>query len=437
MAQRRLSKGKASGPAREGAPEKRPASSKPVRLASAGREKTSPNKGSKNFPVVGVGASAGGLEAFTKLLAHLPLHTGMGFVFIQHLDPRHHSMLKDILSRATEMPVKEVKGGMRVEPDNVYVIPPGTQMSLADGSFRLVARSGRGRQMPIDYFLRSLAEQYQAQAVGVVLSGSLSDGALGLTAIKAEGGITFAQDESSAKFQDMPRAAISAGVVDFVLPPEQIARELVRIGRHPHVEAARPTTPAKDGSARDRILALLRAGTGVDFRLYRQSTVKRRISRRMVLNKIDRLEDYADFLKKNSGEVQALYDDMLITVTSFFRDPESFEALKKRIFPRILRGRKPEDPIRIWVPGCATGEEVYSTAIALFECFEEKTANPSVQIFATDISDGAIAKSRAGVYSENALADVSAERRRRFFSRIDGGYQISKAIRDVCVFSRQ
>jgi two-component system CheB/CheR fusion protein len=437
MASRNSSRREASAPAKEETPEKRKRGPKPAESAAAGREKTSPNKGPKNFPVVGVGASAGGLEAFTKLLARLPLHTGMSFVFIQHLDPKHHSMLTDILSRATEMPVKEVKGGMRVEPDNVYVIPPGAQMSLADGSFRLVARSGRGRQTPIDYFLRSLAEQYQAQAVGVVLSGSLSDGVLGLTAIKSEGGITFAQDESSAKFQDMPRAAIAAGVVDFVLPPDQIARELVRIGRHPHVGAARPPTPKSDGSAQDRILALLRAGTGVDFHLYRQSTVRRRISRRMALNKIDRLEDYADFLKKNPGEVQALYDDMLITVTSFFRDPESFEALKKRIFPRILRGWKPDAPIRIWVPGCASGEEVYSTAIALFECFEEKVANPSVQIFATDISDVAIAKSRTGVYSENALADVSPERLRRFFSRVEGGHQISKAIRDVCVFSRQ
>jgi two-component system CheB/CheR fusion protein len=391
------------------------------------------------FPLVGIGASAGGLEAFTKLLAHLPLNTGMGFVFVQHLDPKHESMLTAILSRATTMPVIEVTSGMRIEPDSVYVIPPGTLMSLSNGAFRLVARSGSGHQKPIDYFLQSLAEQCTSSAIGVVLSGSLSDGAQGLTAIKAEGGITFAQDDSSAKFQDMPRAAVAAGAVDFVLPPEEIARELERIARHPHVGAPPPRSdePERDRAPRSRILALLRSSTGVDFRLYRRSTIQRRLSRRMVLNKIDREEDYADFLKNNPGEVRALYDDMLITVTGFFRDPESFEALKTRVFPELLRGRKSGLPIRIWVPGCATGEEVYSTAIALFECFDDAAATPRVQIFATDISDSAIEKSRAGVYLENAMEGVSPDRLRRFFVLWNGGYQISKTIRDVCVFSRQ
>ena len=388
---------------------------------------------------MGIGASAGGLEAFTQLLSHLPSDTGMGYVLIQHLDPKHESMLTEILSRATKMPVREVTKGLHIEPDNVYVIPPGTNMSLVDGMFQLVQRSAmRGREMPIDYFLHSLAHQYRTQAIGVILSGTLSDGALGLKAIKAEGGVTFAQEEKSAKFRDMPRAAIAAGSVDFVLPPEGIARELAAIGRHPYVTVPKPKPEEElTGTAQEKIFATLQKATGVDFRSYRQSTIKRRISRRMVLSKIDDLDRYVESLKENTGEINALYEDILITVTGFFRDPEAFASLKGRVFPSILANRPNSTPIRIWVPGCSTGEEVYSIAIALFESLSETTLMPPIQIFATDISDSAIDRARTGIYLENSMVDVSPERLRRFFVKVEQGYQVSKAIRDICVFAKQ
>ena len=424
----------AAGPGRKAAGRKKPDGSKKRQAskASLGARKA--------FPLVGIGASAGGLEAFTQLLAHLPEDTGMGYVLIQHLDPDHESMLTEILSRATRMPVRQVARGMRIEPDNVYVIPPGTIMSLVDGTFRLAPSvRARGREMPIDFFLHSLAENYRSQAIGVILSGTLSDGALGLKAIKAEGGVTFAQDEKSARFQDMPQAAIAAGSVDFILPPEGIARELTQ---HRPPSLRRVPRPSPDerpaaGSAQEKVFAILKRATGVDFRSYRQTTIKRRVSRRMVLNKIDGLAEYVDFLRQNPGEVNALYEDILIRVTGFFRDPEAFQTLKRRVFPALLQDRSPHDPIRVWVPGCSTGEEVYSIAISLFEALGDMTVAPQIQIFATDISDSSIERARGGIYLENSLVDVSPERVRRFFVKVDQGYQISRAIRDVCVFARQ
>jgi two-component system CheB/CheR fusion protein len=447
MAKRKASNRKASAPATDNTAEKENKGSKPVKPVSAGQEKTNERNAAKRsgapqkaFPLVGVGASAGGLEAFTQLLAHLPQDTGMGFVLIQHLDPKHQSMLTEILSRSTKMPVREVMSGMHVEPDNVYVIPPGTNMSLVDGMFRLVPRTRlRGREMPIDYFLHSLAEQYRTQAIGVILSGTLSDGALGLKAIKAEGGVTFAQEERSAKFHDMPRAAIAAGSVDFILPPEGIARELAQIGSHPYVAMPKPKHEEQPlpGTTQEKIYAMLQKASGVDFRNYRQTTIKRRISRRMVLNKIDTLEQYLAFLSEKPAEVDALYEDILITVTGFFRDPEAFETLKKRVFPTLLKKRSANSPIRIWVAGCSTGEEVYSIAIALFESLSDTTINPPIQIFATDISDTAIERARTGIYLENSMVDISPERLRRFFVKVEQGYQVSKTIRDVCVFAKQ
>lgn len=432
MTRRRAPGRKASAPASEERPPKAKRGSKPDKLATAGQQNSNRRNSSKaaaptpkkDFPLVGIGASAGGLEAFTQLLEHLPADTGMGFVLVQHLDPKHQSMLREILSRSTKMPVSEVKSGMHVEPDNVYVIPPATNMSLVDGMFQLVPRSRiRGREMPVDYFLRSLAEQYRSQAIGVILSGTLSDGALGLKAIKAEGGVTFAQEEKSARFQDMPRAAIAAGSVDFILPPEGIAEELARLGRHPYVTLPKPKAEEQppSGTAQENIFAHLQKARGVNFRQYRQSMVARRISRRMVLNKVESLEEYADSLKENPAEVNALYEDMLITVTGFFRDPEVFQSLKGRVFPALLKDRSADNPIRIWVPGCATGEEVYSIAIALFESLSDTSMNPVIQIFATDVADSAIERARTGVYLENSMVDVSPERLRRFFVKVEGG----------------
>ncbi len=410
--------------------------------AAAARPDSAAVHASDGFPIVGVGASAGGLEAFTQLLKRLPIDTGMAFVLVQHLDPKRESLLTEILSRATAMPVGEVKSRMAVAPDNVYVMPARADIELRDGSFELVPRStSRGRQTPIDFFFRSLADQYKSRAIGVVLSGTLSDGALGLRAIKAEGGVTFAQDENSAKFPDMPRAAIAAGAVDFVFPPEGIATELARMGRHPYVRPSAPAPAAEEEPAGEKdhrqILALLRRVTGVDFSHYRQTTVKRRISRRMALKKADSPRNYLRLLRADQGEAHALYEDILINVTGFFRDPTAFDSLKELVFPAILKNRSADTPIRIWVPGSSTGEEVYSIAIALFESLQERGINPPIQIFATDLSQEAVNKARSGVYLENAVADVSRERLKRFFVKADNGWQISKAIRSICIFARQ
>jgi two-component system CheB/CheR fusion protein len=406
-----------------------------------------------SFPIVGIGASAGGLEAFRQLLGALPADTGMAYVIVQHLDPRHESMLADLLSQTTKMPVSEVKGDVRVEPNRVYVIPPAQDIGIVNGILKLVPRSGIGRaHMPIDYFLRTLAEVQGSQGIGVVLSGTATDGTLGLKAIKAGGGIAFAQDPTSAQFDGMPRSAMAAGCVDFVLPPEGIAQELTRLGRHPYMAADKPRdlsgvapapapAPARaeegeDRAGLDRILALVKKGSGADFAAYKKTTLHRRIARRMVVNRIETLDAYARYLEGDASEIQALYQDCLISVTSFFRDPEVFEALSEQVIPRLLEDRPSGAPIRVWVPGCGTGEEAYSIVICLLERAAAVGSNPSFQIFATDLSESALDTARAGLYQESIAQDVSGERLRRFFTRVDGRYRISKDIREMCVFAR-
>lgn len=397
------------------------------------------------FPIVGIGASAGGLEAFTQLLGHLPTTMGMALVFVQHLAPKHESALTELLGRATRIPVSEVKDGMAVEPNRIYVIPPNANMAIQRGRLRLTPRTPAQHHLPIDYFLRSLAEELGNRAIGVILSGTASDGALGLKAIKAEGGVTFAQDEKSAKYGDMPRNALAGGSVDFVLPPEGIARELVRVARHPYLLEARAVEgqelPVEGGEELRRIFGLLRTITGVDFNDYKHAAIKRRIKRRMVLHKLKELKDYVKYLEGDRSEIDALYQDILIHVTGFFRDPQVFEALKTQVFPSLMKGRRAGTPVRIWVPGCSTGEEVYSIAMSLLEYLGESaggaTGGTEIQIFGTDISETALAKARAGLYLENVTAEVSPERLRRFFVKTAHGYQIIKAIRDTCVFARQ
>ncbi len=364
----------------------------------------------------------------------------MAFVIIQHLDPTHESLLAEILSRETRMPVHEAESGMRVEADHVYVIPPNRIMELNDGTLRLAPREEtNGRHMPVDHFFRSLAAALKTRAIGVVLSGTASDGALGIEAIKAEGGITFAQEENSARHHGMPRAAITTGCVDFVLSPEDIARELSRIARHPHIrlmEAIPKGAAPADRGVFDKVLSLLRSATGVDFAHYRQSTIHRRISRRMALNRVDTPESYLEMLKDDPREAQSLSEDMLIRVTRFFRDKETFEFLERKLFPRLLKNRSRDAPVRLWVPGCATGEEVYSLAITLGECCKSFRRDVPMQIFGTDLSETAIEKARAGLYRDNATADVPSDRLRRYFVQRDGDYQIARTIRDVCVFAR-
>jgi two-component system, chemotaxis family, CheB/CheR fusion protein len=395
-----------------------------------------------NFPIVGVAASAGGLEAFTQLLAHLPIDTGMAFVLIQHLAPDRASLLAEILARATKMLVCEVQNGLRVEPNQVYVIPPNAKMLLVNGVLELYPREKIfGKYMPGDAFLTSLAADRADQAIAVVLSGGDGDGSLGLTAIKAAGGVTFAQCEDSAKFDSMPNAAVATGNVDFVLSPEQIAAQLVKLSRNQRLAA--PQLPVLlpellvPQDALVTIFGLLRSTTGVDFSHYKPKTINRRIQRRMLFCKSEQLVDYAVYLQAHPTEIQALYEEILIHVTSFFRDPAVFELLKTKIFPTIAHNKSAEFPIRIWVAGCSTGEEVYSIAICLLEFLADQVTPIPIQIFATDISALSIDKARAGIYTENQMLNVSTERRQRFFYPIESGYHISKAVRELCVFARQ
>ena len=332
----------------------------------------SPQQTTKPFPIVGIGASAGGLEAFTQILHALPPDTGMAFVLIQHLAPSRASMLTEILSRATGMPVTEVTDQMAAQANRVYVIPPGVTMGIAGGALRLTPRREvKGQHRPIDHFLRSLAEDWGHQAIGVILSGSATDGTLGLEAIKAEGGITFAQDDT-AQHASMPNSAVAAGCVDFVLPPAEIAQEIARISRHPYVARdaeGRVEAQASEASL-GRVLDQLRMASGVDFSSYKRNTLYRRITRRAVLHKMEGLKEYARFLQSNPAEAGALYQDVLISVTSFFRNPEAFEVLKSKVFPRLVKDRLRHDPVRVWSIGCSTGEEAYSIAMAFAEFVE-------------------------------------------------------------------
>ena len=393
-------------------------------------------------PMAGIGASAGGLEACKLLLAHLPGNPGMAFVLVQHLDPTHDSNPTEILARTGAIPVRQAADGMPIEPDYLYIPPPGAELEIANQALRLTPRdpAPSGPHMPIDRFLLSLAQECGSRAIGVILSGTGADGATGLEAVKASGGVTLAQDPATAKFGSMPQAAIRRGCVDLVLPPEAIAAKLVKLGRHPYI--AEDQGEASLGHAAEgqfeTILALVRDATGIDFALYRESWVRHRIMRRLALRNLDSLAEYRTRLEHDPCELSALHLDLLMGITGSFRDPESFERLKHLVFPRILEGRPSDAPIRVWVPGCATGEEAFSIAITLSEYLDETGVSLPVQIFASDISGQVIERARRGRYPENIAADVSAERLNRYFTRIDGGYQIDQAsARDVRLLAAQ
>src|SRR5579872_1883073 len=411
-------------------------SSADVRKGETGQEK--PRNG---FPVVGIGASAGGLEAYTALFKALAPDLGMAYVLVPHLDPARESAYTQILRRTTSMPVLQIADAMEIRPDHVYVIPPNCELAIEGTKLRITDREApRAVRATIDVFFRSLAAERGSNAIGVVLSGTASDGTQGLTAIKGEGGITFAQDTLSAKYDGMPASAIAAGCVVFVLPPEEIARELARVGNHPYVTGTLPGTAGEDTSAEAlmaQIFRLLLRATRVDFSEYKPPTIGRRIHRRMVLHKVERLADYVALLQRDRNEVNQLYQDLLINVTSFFLNPDAFEALKQTVYPAIVEARNPSAPLRIWVPGCSTGEEAYSHAISLVEYLAEERADVPLQIFGTDLSETAITRARSALYKESIEADISPARLRRFFHKTDGGYQISKAIRDLCIFSTQ
>jgi two-component system CheB/CheR fusion protein len=391
------------------------------------------------FPVVGIGASAGGLEAFKKLITAIPEDSGMAYILVQHLHPGHESALPEILQRVSKIPVVEISDNVHVDPDNIYVIPSNKILVATDGVLKLSPRSAKDRlNLPINIFFSSLAEVHQAHAIGVVLSGTGSDGTAGLKDIKDQGGLTFAQDPASAAYDGMPQHAIDAGIVDFIISPEKISEKLLEL-RQSFINASSDgSDAAKDKINEDafrQILALLRVRVGVDFNFYKQTTVRRRIIRRMVMLQLETITDYLDYLKKNKPELDILFQDLLIPVTSFFRDPVTFDTLCETVFPEIIKNKPAGTPLRFWIAGCSTGQEAYSIAICLHEYLNENISTAKVQIFATDLSEKAIKKARAGIYAKKELEGISDNRLQQFFIKTDGHYQVKKTVRDMCIFA--
>lgn len=392
------------------------------------------------IPVVGIGASAGGLDAVKQFLQAVPEKSGMAYVFVQHLSPKHESVLPDILKKSSKIPVHEITNDIHLEKDNLYILPSNKIVTALDGVLKLAPLDTKSNKVKIiDLFFSSLASVHQSFAVGVVLSGYSDDGTIGLQAIKAYGGITFAQDGASAEIGEMPKMAISSGAVDFVLPPAKIAEYLVEINSpfpadYSLAEIAN-TIPRQDDDIFKQLLTVIRVRRGVDFTYYKISTIKRRIIRRMALNGIEKTADYLGFLRENIAEQDALYNDILISVTAFFRDPSGFELLCNSIFPDLMQGKSMDEPLRIWIAGCATGEEAYTMAICLHEQLGNKAHAIKVQLFATDISETAINKARSGIYRASDLEGMSASRLQQFFTRHDGYYQVNKEVRDMCVFA--
>ncbi|MDM7913770.1 MAG: chemotaxis protein CheB [Candidatus Eisenbacteria bacterium] len=389
--------------------------------------------------IVGVGASAGGLEAYSQLVRGLPHDCGIALVLVQHLAPDHESILASLLREGSPLPIEEASDGVRVLPNHIYVIPPKADLTITGETLHLAPRSeARILHTPIDLFLTSLAESAGSQAVGIILSGSGTDGSVGAREIKAAGGFVIVQSPESAKYDGMPRASIATADPDLILPPYEMGVELERIARHPLVRGATASggTPILPEEDSERVFSLLRSVSGVDFGGYRQPTIQRRIQRRMVLHKVNDLGQYVALLERDRGEVAALYRDLLIHVTRFFREPESFKSLAAIVFPQILEGRRANHPCRVWVPGCSTGEEAYSVAISMLE-FLGGTPSGPIQVFGTDVSDDAIDHARAGFYSGSIATDVPPDVLRRYFMESDGGYKVSKLVREMCIFARQ
>ena len=394
------------------------------------------------FSIVGIGASAGGLEALELFLGHVPPACGLAFVIVQHLDPTRKGLLVELLQRRTAMPIVQIKDRMKVEDGHVYVIPPNRDLSILHGVLHLLEPAApRGLRLPIDFFFRSLADDQQEHSIGVILSGMGSDGSLGMRAIKEKAGAVFVQTPSSAKFDGMPRSAIDSGLADVVGPPEELAVKILAYLHHVPLLVSRPDSKLADAVESDleKIVLLLRMRTGHDFSLYKKGTIHRRIERRRGLHQIAKIADYVRYLHENSPEVDLLFKELLIGVTSFFRDPAVWEQLKTEGIPSLLAARPNGGTLRAWTPGCSTGEEAYSLAIVFRESLEQvkPTARYSLQVFATDLDKDAIAKARAGVYQANIAADVAEGRLHRFFVQEEHGHRVSKEIRDMVIFAPQ
>jgi len=392
------------------------------------------------FPILGIGASAGGLEALQLFLGQVPQNSGLAMVIVQHLDPTRKGIMPELLQRSTRMKVAQVKDRTQVQPNCVYVIPPNKDMSILHGVLHLLApASPRGLRLPIDFFLRSLAQDQQERSIAVILSGMGSDGTLGLRDIKEKGGVVLVQDPATAKFNGMPRSAIDAGLADIVAPVEELPRRILAyLQRAPLVHPAEQPLEGKTQSGLDKAIILLRTHTGHDFSLYKQNTFYRRIERRMGIHQIDKLADYVRYLQENSQELDLLFKELLIGVTSFFRDPSVWEELGKTL-PALIASRPEGRVLRAWVPGCSTGEEAYSLAMLFMETMDQSKSRKkiSLQVFATDLDKDAIDKARQGVYPENISADVSPKRISRFFTKEEHGFRVTKEIREMVVFATQ
>ncbi len=394
------------------------------------------------FPIVGVGASAGGLEAFMEMFKDLPSDTGMSFVLIQHLSPQHLSLLSTLIQKGTRMNVQEAEDQMRVRPNHVYIIPPNHTLEIFHGVLQLTTLTEQHSNiLPINLFLTSLARDQGNLAIGIILTGTGADGADGLRNIEADGGITFVQEPTTAKFDGMPKAAILATSPDFILSVKDISKELVRIAAHPFIKRALMIEESEPSPETEKVLQkiflLVRTATKIDFSTYKYPTMIRRIKRRMVLHRIDSLNQYFTYLQTAPQEVKFLLEDLLINVTNFFRDTEVFESLKENVIPQFMKDRAQGTPIRIWSPGCSTGEEVYSIAICLIEYLGDAFHKFPIQIYGTDICEPAIKIARLGSYPESASRNISPERLDRFFIKDNGRYRITKAVRDCCIFSIQ
>ncbi|HLF12706.1 MAG TPA: CheR family methyltransferase, partial [Gammaproteobacteria bacterium] len=422
----------------------KPASKRTAKTSGESSKPTSTRKkaGSPSPPpIVAIGASAGGLDALKKFLTAMPAESGMAFVLIPHLDPTHESLMVELLAKQTRMPVQEATDGMAIEINHVYVIPPNRYLAIKRRALWLSKPpEPRGLQTAIDFALCSLADDQKDAAIGIILSGTGSHGTLGVKEIKLAGGMVMVQEPATAAYDQMPRSALATGLVDYALAPEDMPETLIRYSEHAYRTLKRQAKPPADTELDGlrRILALLQARAKHDFRHYRKKMIVRRIRRRMALLQITTLEEYVEHLRQHADEVMALYKDLLIGVTAFFREPEAFAALAEHVLPKLVERANADAPIRVWVPGCATGEEAYSIAILLIERFRTSEKAANFQIFATDIDEGSLERARRGVYADSITAALSPERLQRFFVKTDEHhYQVSKQLRDSVVFAPQ
>jgi two-component system, chemotaxis family, CheB/CheR fusion protein len=402
--------------------------------------KTKKSRKKNFFPIVGIGASAGGLEALEGFFSNMPVDSSIAFIVVQHLDPNHKSIMASLLERHSTMKIFEVTDGTRIEPNCIYLNPPSKNMIIRDRKLLLTDPiKHHGINLPIDYFFRSLAEDQTEKAICIILSGTGSDGTLGLKAIKNAGGMAMVQEEKQAKYDGMPRNAIDTGLVDYVLPVEKMPLDLMKYVRHPFIETTEKTEVTRDSIQNDfqKIYMLIRSQTGHDFSHYKQNTIRRRIERRLAVNQIDNIANYVHYLQQTSLEVEILFKDLLITVTNFFRDPDSFKILQEKALTELLEQMPSNSVFRAWIPGCASGEEAYSIAIILFESVMRLKKHVDIQIFATDIDSDAIEQARLALYPESIAVDVSGERLNQFFNKENNSYRIKRHIREMVIFADQ